>query len=440
MISNGIDELKNKPLSEWGGSVINCSCGRTHTIATTDIVAGSGKVSEIGRVMASVLPVGSAAVMLSTPEQFEKFGSAAERFLRRSGYKIKRQLDLENLTPDDIESYILEEDLRAVIIVGSGDFLEKAKYFAHTKKLPSLILATSPDTTAALAPYALVCISGVTKRIAVKAPKVVLCDYDFFANAENSSIAAAFGAVTGKFLAVFDWQFSSVMRGEQFCSHIADFVKEISYSVVKSIKGNEKCNDGKYKTLAEAGLKISALTQTVPPGRLYLSGATALCDCLKMLFCHEARKLKSCGENEFVFSVIAAKIYRQAVSQQVFGFCPPPDNNLRIECLAQYLNIPVRDAALMVSPYPSAEKFKLEMYRLGEYKAELYDKITEVCLSLDESYKIFKRLYSDDGFSLLGYLENSDVSLCLALAPDVSPLYTMLTLLKNVGVLDKYIS
>ena len=166
--------------------------------------------------------------------------------------------------------------------------------------------------------------------------------------------------------------------------------------------------------------------------RLFGGGDGALNACLKMLLRHEGRTAKTDGENAFVLSAVLCKIYRQVLDEGDFGFVPPPDNNLRMEKLSEYLGVPREAAAEWLVPYPKTEAFKLQRYRVREYRDELSDILAETDETMTTAYR-------DDGYSLSHYLAEDDVRVCLALAPDVGGEFSLLTQMKIAGLLDKYL-
>ena len=58
----------------------------------------------------------------------------------------------------------------------------------------------------------------------------------------------------------------------------------------------------------------------------------------------------------------------------------------------------------------------------------------------DEAKRLFRRMYPDDGYSLKGKIEPSDLKLCMALAPDTFAVTgSALTLMREFGLLERWL-
>lgn len=451
--------LNTHPLSSYAGSVFDCRCGRTHTVRTTELRAGSGVIVNLGSAVSLIAPSGSAAVLLTTPKLFDRFGADAERQLRRAGFLIRRELlgEGENIaageenppavkevpqaeiTAQKLHAISVGEDVRLIIGLGGSTEAEAAKYLGSRLNLPVFLVVTSPDCAKSLTASAQVVSDGVFMLGDSVAPRALLCDYDLLRYAPDNQTAAAFGEIMSRLVAVFDWRFSSLVTGEAYCKNIAEQAFWAADTALKALRGAVKGDARLPALLAELNLRLSAVAQMAESDRLYAGGDDSMLRCLKQLFLHEKRLPKSDGENRFILSVILVKIYRQVLATPEFGFTPSPNNNLRQEKLTEYFGIEPEVAAKHFAFLEKNDALKLRLYRMREYRGELYDLICEIDAMLSEAYRVFKHLYNDDGYSLLRYLDESDVSVCLALAPEFDRGFTLLSQMKHMGLLERYL-
>lgn len=58
---------------------------------------------------------------------------------------------------------------------------------------------------------------------------------------------------------------------------------------------------------------------------------------------------------------------------------------------------------------------------------------------LTAAMKGFRRLYADAGYWMKGYLAGDDYAVALALAPEMRDKYTLLTQMRDLGELDRYL-
>ena len=101
------------------------------------------------------------------------------------------------------------------------------------------------------------------------------------------------------------------------------------------------------------------------------------------------------------------------------------------------MRIPAADAALRVSPIDRDQS--RTMYKLCAVRDEALSLVKRYAALQDRGFSIFRRLYPDYGYALLGYIEPADAKLAIGLAPDMGGKTTFLTLMKNAGLLEGYL-
>ena len=77
---------------------------------------------------------------------------------------------------------------------------------------------------------------------------------------------------------------------------------------------------------------------------------------------------------------------------------------------------------------------------MREYRSELTRKAVIYEKTLSFALKLFKRLYNDKGYSYNNYLGAEDLKVCIALAPEMREKFTCFTLMKQLGLLEGFIS
>ena len=239
------------------------------------------------------------------------------------------------------------------------------------------------------------------------------------------NLPSLFGGLTAKLCAVFDYKFSHIMQGKKYCAETV----EAAYKIIDDTI-----------TLAGQGMDANMLIENVIKFNALLdfnSGAYCASKTLEHLYNFEKTKTKSSGENEFLFSLIVSKVYRQFLMNDLPDFIPPPNNLERLEKMCEFLGFNEHRAIKNLRPILSSEQLKFYNYRFNEYKDDFLVEVNSNLIKLNTAFKYFKRLYDDDGYSLINYLDPSAVNLSLNLAPDVieSDL-TLLSYLKDLGVLD----
>ncbi|MCL2375364.1 MAG: hypothetical protein FWC82_02420, partial [Firmicutes bacterium] len=191
--------------------------------------------------------------------------------------------------------------------------------------------------------------------------------------------------------------------------------------------------------IAELSIKFSELTQKMGNSRLLCGGESQTAHAMNLLFLHEERALRLRGEVEMFVAPIVMNLYQSTLLQKRSFFVSPPDNNARLHYLCEFFGLKQQRIINKIRPILSNNEVDLMTYRLDEYREELSELAMKNSSRLQRGWKIFKRLYTDDGYALRKEIDSSDVSIALALAPDLKNKFTFLTALKCMGLLEGYI-
>ena len=173
--------------------------------------------------------------------------------------------------------------------------------------------------------------------------------------------------------------------------------------------------------------------------RLLCGGESQTAHAMNLLFLHEERALRLRGEVEMFVAPIVMNLYQSTLLQKRSFFVSPPDNNARLHYLCEFFGLKQQRIINKIRPILSNNEVDLMTYRLDEYREELSELAMKNSSRLQRGWKIFKRLYTDDGYALRKEIDSSDVSIALALAPDLKNKFTFLTALKCMGLLEGYI-
>ncbi|MDE6029153.1 MAG: hypothetical protein K2F90_02385 [Clostridiales bacterium] len=295
-----------------------------------------------------------------------------------------------------------------------------------------LILQPTHDyPAAACESYRAVIKSFATLRVG-KAPHAVVFDE----RDVHPNHASLFGEIVALDLAAFDVEFGARMDGRQIANDISARVEALVTELTATLKGGEKDGAAVKHAIVNAG-KTAALIVADCPDLLNGSGAAQAAEAYRMLCAAEQRQPCMRGELEMLLGAYVTDFYIKSLSAMDFGF--PPDNNKRIDSLAQNLGVDVRRACVHVAPVYPPKTLTLYEYRIKEFRGEIMRALTGVVRRRGAAWQVFKRLYPDDGYCLKTLIDKTDAPLCVALAPDVSHADSLLSFLKQVGKLEKYV-
>ncbi len=436
-----LSKLTDESITKFGGNTYGCECQKTHSAATRNIYFESGACQKTGAAAARIVPPPSLIGIITDSAAKLAVERTVEKSLAAAGFRIvcREFDDPPSGCIKDCLSAGFPEDTRLILGVGGGAVPDIAKYVAKACRIPAALVLTQTDGLTALSQTSSLLSDGIERVYKTCAPEFIIADTDIISRCPSSYTASAMGRLCAKLISLFDWYFSHIVNGEYFCANIYEQAFEIIetavFAVIKAVKEGRNAN----VLLSEQCLKFSALTQLCGSSRIINGADSQASHALELLFKFEEREIKSRGENEFLFGRIIIKMYKQVILQKKDFFLPPPDNNLRLEKLTEYFGLQELAAAKLLRPLEPAVNTKLTLYRVGEYRAELFSQCCRIDSLFTAAWPAFKRLYEDDGFSLINYLDKTDISLSLALAPDVKDRFTMLAFMKNAGYLEGYL-
>lgn len=391
----------------------------------TRMVAGDG-VDEIARI----IPKCSAVAVVA-----QKDSSAPEymRRLRRAGMAARLIVCGENI--DDIAAASIVDDVRLIVSYGGNKEADFAKRLGKEKNIKVFAVICTPDAVTVLDRFcalyrgnALVLEEGAVPVCAAVASDLL--------TVKEGDLPSAFGNICAAALGLFDREAYLRAVGKSGSETVRNKAYDLIYRALDITSKHSRADSQLPIELAEISLKLSLLTQAEDFGFVRAS-ADCCARTAEMLLKRESRALMLRGEYAFVFGSVLSKIYREFAGAPC-PFAPPPDNNLRAELIGEYLGLePLTAASAAVSRVKNSG---LAAYRIHEYRDELSEIAACSAKIFEEGKKRFKRLYADDGYSMVGKLDSTDVKTVIALAPDMFPVCgNALMLMREFGLLDRFL-
>ncbi len=238
-----------------------CSCGKVHETEIKDIRIGSGLVNNVGEILSyNNFPKN---ILLVADKNTLAAAYGITESLKDFEVEYKIYDNIRVATTDDakeIENLISERDI-AVLSIGTGSVNDPCRYACALKDKPLCIFATAPSMDG-FASYCspLVC-NGFKITCPAKSPEVIIGDTKILANAPNELKSAGFGDMISKYVALIDWQISTLITGEYYCERIAkltrDAVDEL-FEMADKVTVNDEHTAGKiFEALLKTGIGMS---------------------------------------------------------------------------------------------------------------------------------------------------------------------------------------
>ncbi len=390
-----------------------CECGKIHTFSVKCCLE-KGSFAHISEFISSFTPELS-RVAIFYDDVSEQLAVRCEDGLKRSYRTVKIKVENDKTK---LNKLTLPEDSRLIIAVG-GKAIESAKYKATLSDLP--VVASGQLTHISLMPVCSLGSLPVT-LMPSRAPVGYIFDPSF-----EFDKAEVFGSIAACLNTSFEYYASMALNNGEYCPHLSAAMSDIAAKTVLAASECDKNSPMLRELLLSSSLKIALLLSALPPfGEVQCA-----------LVSHSLFPKFSLGMLEFVYAAVLSTLYKSHIMRRR-SFVPPPDNNYRLEQIAELYGISEFTAIKTIIRQMSISEAELVSYKISEYAPEFIEKLSKNINLYKHAFRTFKRLMSDGGFSL-GDIVNSDISLCLALAPDIIKGEGMLTTLKRLGELDCYI-
>lgn len=318
----------------------------------------------------------------------------------------------------------LPEDTKLIVALGSTKVINAAKYKAYLSDIPVVIVALPDGDTLSSTCY--IKDEGLYSAFFVNRPIGYIFDLDY--KPEDNEKASLVGTIAARLNSSFEYYVSALLETGEYCPYIGGALSDIAAKVILSSdihKASPKLND----ILIEAALKQSILLSVLPN-----CGSEVQCG---LTYAALTVNKFTQGELQFVFSAVLSALFKSYILKKP-SFTPPPDNNYRLVQISELFGISENAALRTILPQISGRQAAITEYKIKEYAVDLLEKLDKNINLYRMAFKLFKRMYFDDGYSLRDLI-SADLSLSIALAPDIINGSGMLTSLKRLGELDRYI-
>lgn len=396
---------------------ISCECSQQHNLQPIKVI--SEELPEFKLI--NIMPMGIRVLFLSNNYSLKRKFSRFYRLVELSDINSIEGLDI--LSPNFNKEIHLPEDIR--LVISQGEYIAFGKYLADKLGAKHIICGSGNLSSFEYifdGVYKLKKLGGIDAIIKTE---------------QDINLPSTFAFIFSTYLALFDWDISALLFGENICSFAFLQAQKTIKSLLSSLTQLPKRSLAIKNALLDASINISQIIESMGKNLLF-SGASQAAAALSLLFKKEERQLLDFFDLCFLFSPTLAKIYAAFLeSDNLFSF--PANNSLHASKMHEYLGIGESLAYSLLSYDLDKTDIRLVEYRLKMYKKELLCHIYDVISVLEKAYPIYLRLYEDDGFFLKDYLSILDTSLSIGLGGSVLKGNTLLSYIRYKGLLDRYI-
>ena len=432
-------------IQQYLGREIPCGCGRAHQTALKRTEISSGAIQKLPEF---VRELGHSRVfVISDANTWPVLGEKAEAVLKDAGIPCGGVvLPGDVLADEEGVGLVLmhfDRDSDLILAVGTGTVNDIGKLVSYRMRLPYFIAATAPSMDGFVSNVAAMTVDRMKTTYPAHVPEAVIADLDVLSQAPMEMIAAGLGDILGKYTALCDWKISSIINGEYECPEIARMMEEAIREAAGSTDGLLAREPEAVRRLTEA-LILSGIAMSFALISRPASGSEHhISHFWEMRFLTEGRKPVLHGTKVGVGTILSLRLYQKLLAESVDfqwarahaasfdrkaweavvrkGFGPAAEGVLELEKTARK-----NDAAL------HGER----ICRIQEHWPEL----TEEMRRLPDAERVQSLLRKMDAAvspADLG-IDRELTREAILLAKEVRDRYTILQLLWDLGLLERY--
>jgi glycerol-1-phosphate dehydrogenase [NAD(P)+] len=179
-------------------------------------------------------------LLVADQNTYPILGQTVEGVLKMRGWDIKSVVfDRPEVIPDEdfIVQVLMEADQveRTYLAVGSGTITDITRFASHRTRRPFISLPTAPSVDGYTSPSASLVIGRIKQTVMAQPPLAVIADLPILAAAPQKMIAAGFGDILGKAIALADWQISHLVCDSSYNPHIAARVRSTLDACIEAV-------------------------------------------------------------------------------------------------------------------------------------------------------------------------------------------------------------
>ena len=402
-------QLKNNQLNS-----VLCPCGEVHS-AHYPLVVYSDLLQAISKVLAS------GHLLCLRDEDID--GRVFDAIKKSGSYRVSEDslLPYQTTYAEDIA-----DDVRLVVGVGGATLINVCKQIAYeiNAKLVVLPIYAYRDC---MDNVARVLKEGRLDKQRGRAPDIVVVDYEVIALSGLEYLRGAYGGLAGELAILNDYIYRG-MRDGKYCPHL---VKAIRSTLVSSVKV-DSLNIAVSSTIVDISIRVSMLMSMLPSQD---SGAIQLVDTLYAYLFGKTSDVRLYGENILYTSSITSKLYESYLRGGEMKLTIPPNRGEDAEKMRRLLGVEEHKALLNARKY-EGEIDKLS-YVMNIIRPKLYLQIQVNDLMIGVIRRVLFDSYEDKGYFMRNYIGSREMFKLLALAPEYMRGDTMLTYIKDTGILEK---
>ncbi len=178
-------------------------------------------------------------LLVADANTYPVLGNTVEKALKARAWDVKSVVFHEpEVIPNEdfIFQVLLQADPveRTYLAVGSGTLTDITRFASHRAGRPFISLPTAPSVDGYTSPSASLVVRNIKQTVISQPPLAVIADLAVLSAAPQPMIAAGFGDILGKAIALADWHLGHLLWDEPYDAAIAQRVRGTLDACVES--------------------------------------------------------------------------------------------------------------------------------------------------------------------------------------------------------------
>lgn len=170
-------------------------------------------------------------LLVADANTYPVLGKAVESAIKAKAWDVKSVVfpEKEVIPNEDFIFQVLlhaDQPGRVYLAVGSGTLTDITRFASHRSGQPFISLPTAPSVDGYTSPSASLVVRNVKQTVISQPPLAVIADLAVLASAPRPMIAAGFGDILGKAIALADWRLGHLLWDEPYDGGIAQRVRD----------------------------------------------------------------------------------------------------------------------------------------------------------------------------------------------------------------------
>lgn len=438
-------------INELLGQEMECSCGKKHYMEVDKVIIQNGAVELVADIL-NKYNYKKPLVICDT----NTYAAAGEKVIGiLEANKISHKLFVyeveRDLVPDETALgqmlVQVEKDTDVLLVVGSGVLNDLAKFISKQTKLPEILVATAPSMDGFVSNTSALTLNNLKSSVSCNLPQVIIGDVDILKKAPKRMILAGLGDMIGKYSALTDWDLSLVINNEYYCGPSAQIsVKAIEKCVdsINKLGADGEFDDESIKNIMEGLIRTGIAMSYVGNSRPASGCEHHMSHYWESMFLFMGREALLHGTKVGLTSILVAKIYEWFAQEGPLDFAAA-EAKIRAfdeaDWQAKMHKFYQKAAPEIIANAKKDRRNDVEqrLQRLAFIK-EHFAEVMAVVKSA-QSFSLVENIMSKAGAPLRPQdvgIEKEIVHNSILVAHEVRQRYTILNMLNDLGLLEKY--